>query len=74
GPSVVADRAPAELRASYQGTYQMSWAIGAFVGPLAGGWLMGLGSGALWWVCALLGVVSALGQLALGPKLLNTGN
>jgi MFS family permease len=60
--SVVADLAPAELRGSYQGAYQITWGLTAFLAPLVGGLVLGrLGPAVLWPACAVAGVLGAAG-------------
>jgi MFS family permease len=58
--SIVSDLAPAELRGSYQGAYQITWAASAFLAPLVGGMVLGrLGPAALWLSCAVAGIGAA---------------
>jgi MFS family permease len=67
-PSVVADFAPRDLRGSYQGAYQLSWGVAAFLAPVAGAQILGrLGSGALWGTCVVAGFAAALGFLRVVP-------
>lgn len=74
GPAVVSDRAPPELRGSYQGLFQMTWGAGSFLGPLIGGQVIGrLGEDALWAGCAALGALMAAGHLWVGPRLTREG-
>jgi MFS family permease len=62
--AVVADLAPAELRGSYQGAYQITWGACAFLAPLVGGVVLGrLGPSVLWTACAVAGVLGAAGAL-----------
>jgi MFS family permease len=64
-PSVVADLAPAALRGSYQGAFQMSWGLGFCVGPALGGWVLGSYGGiTLWGGCLLLGLFAGAWHLA----------
>ncbi|MCC6750431.1 MAG: MFS transporter [Deltaproteobacteria bacterium] len=66
GPTVVADLAPPHLRASYLGLYQLSWGAASFLAPLLGGRVIArFGANVIWAACALLGLVAALGQLAV---------
>ena len=61
-PTVVSDLAPPDLRGSYQGAFQMAFGGAAFLGPALGGAILGgLGSGALWTACVLLGIAAAIG-------------
>jgi len=41
GPTVVADLAPAELRGSYQGVYQIAFGASAMVAPMLGAFVLG---------------------------------
>jgi MFS family permease len=67
-PTVVADLAPRSLRASYQGTFQMSWGFAwlfaASVGALV---LDNLGRKTLWGACCFLGLVAAAMHMAIAP-------
>lgn len=64
--TVVADLAPAELRGSYQGAYQITWGACAFLAPLVGGAILGrLGPSVLWPACAVAGAVGAAGALRI---------
>ncbi len=68
GSSIVADLAPSHLRGRYQGVYAMSWGIGALVGPGTGAYLMDrVGERPLWLGCLALGLIAAVGHLAIGP-------
>ncbi len=68
--AVVADLALPAMRGRYQGAFGLSFGVAAFVAPLAGNAvLQHLGSAALWIGCLALGVLVALGQLALAPRL-----
>jgi MFS family permease len=67
-PAVVADLAPAQLRGSYQGAYQLSWGLSFFVAPALGSLVLGrLGPLALWGGCAAIGLVAATLHLGLAP-------
>jgi MFS family permease len=56
----VSDLAPAELRGSYQGAYQITWGAAAFLAPLVGGLVLGrLGPAVLWPACAVAGMAGA---------------
>jgi MFS family permease len=66
--ALVADLAPVRLRGRYQGLLGLAWGGGALVGPFAGASILASsGPTWLWSGCALLGVLTAAGQLALGP-------
>ncbi|MDH6125872.1 MFS transporter [Kitasatospora sp. GP82] len=65
GIAVVADRAPAGLRGRYQGLYSTAWSGASFLGPAGGAWVLDrFGPAALWWLCAGVGTVAALGSAA----------
>jgi MFS family permease len=65
-PSIASDLAPVRLRGTYQGVYQMSWALASLVGPWGGGVLMdAYGAPALWATCLAVGVASAGGHLLI---------
>jgi hypothetical protein len=58
------------MRGRYQGAYGLSFGVAAFLAPLLGtAVLQQLGSAALWLGCLALGLLVALGQLALAPRL-----
>jgi MFS family permease len=60
-PAVIADYAPPHLRGSYQGTYQLSWSVASFLGPITGSYVLGhFGGGVLWAGCLAVGVTAAL--------------
>jgi MFS family permease len=66
--TVVADIAPAEIRGSYQGAYQLTWGASAFLAPLAGGFVLGrLGPHVLWSACAVAGVFAAAAATRVAP-------
>ena len=68
-PAIVADLSPVELRGLFQGTYGAAWGLSAFAGPLVGGVVVQrFGAGALWLGCLVLGLLLALGYLALGRR------
>jgi MFS family permease len=67
-PTLIADLAPLHLRGSYQGGFQISWGGASLLGPALGSLVLSrLGGRALWGLCLLLGVVSAIGQLLQAP-------
>lgn len=67
-PTVVADLAPAALRASYQGTFQMSWGAAWFLAPMLGSLVLGrFGSFTLWCSCMAVGGVAAVLHLVIAP-------
>lgn len=68
-PSIVADLSPVELRGLYQGVFGAAWGLALFIAPMLGGWVFERFSpSGLWFACAVLGSVVALGCLILaGP-------
>jgi MFS family permease len=70
GPSAIADLAPPELRGAYQGAFQITFGAGAFLAPVLGSFIMErAGSGALWGSCAGMGLVVAIGHLAIAGRI-----
>jgi len=57
--ATAAEAAPDHLRGRYLGLFQLSWGIGGAVTPIAFTWLLAHGQTTLWWVLALVAVVSA---------------
>ncbi|MBC2933499.1 MFS transporter [Nocardioides sp. zg-1228] len=57
--ATAAEAAPDHLRGRYLGLFQLSWGIGGAVTPIAFTWLLAQGQTTLWWVLALVAVVSA---------------
>lgn len=58
--------APTQARGRYEGVMVLSWSLGAFVTPLTSGLIIdNHGTDALWAGCAVLGVLAALGYVAL---------
>ncbi len=67
---IVADLAPPHARGRYQGLYTMTWGLAFFLGPALGSWVLGRWSApALWLGCVGLCLVTAVGYLALGPRI-----
>ncbi len=67
-PTVTADLSPAQLRGSYQGTYQMAWGASACLAPALGSLVLGrFGSGVLWSGCFAVCVVATALHIAIGP-------
>ena len=65
-PAIIADLSPVELRGLYQGIFGSAWGLAYFLGPLAGGWIYErFGGDILWGLCLALGVVIAVGYLAM---------
>jgi MFS family permease len=68
--AITADRAPPALRGRYQGMFQMSWGLAAFVGPLVGTRVLGAwGADTLWMLCGVVGILVAAGFLVVARKL-----
>ena len=67
--SIVASLAPAHLRGRYAGLYGLAWSAGGMLAPLAGTRLLAVSSTLLWLVIGGLGLLAAVGQLALGPAI-----
>jgi MFS family permease len=57
--ATAAEAAPDHLRGRYLGLFQLSWGIGGAVTPVAFTWLLAHGRVTLWWVLALVALVSA---------------
>jgi MFS family permease len=65
-PAVVADLSPVDLRGLYQGVFGAAWGLAFFIGPSLGGWIFQQnGSTILWAGCFVLGLLLALGYLAM---------
>lgn len=68
-PALVSEMAPAHLRGSYQGAFQLAWGAASFLAPVIGTFMMHrFGARDLWESCAVLGVVCAAGYLTLVPS------
>jgi len=71
-PAIIADLSPVELRGLYQGIFGSAWGLSFFIGPLLGGWVYEhLGATPLWVGCLVLGMLIALGFLALSAPARN---
>lgn len=57
--ATAAEAAPDHLRGRYLGLFQLSWGIGGAVTPVAFTWLLAHGATTVWWVLAVIAVVSA---------------
>jgi MFS family permease len=57
--ATAAEAAPDHLRGRYLGLFQLSWGIGGAVTPVAFTWLLAHGQATIWWVLALVALVSA---------------
>ncbi|WP_055589234.1 MFS transporter [Streptacidiphilus griseoplanus] len=67
--AIVADLAPPRAQGRYQAAFGWSYAAAQLAGPLAGASLYALAPWALWWTCAALGLLGAVGGLALTAPL-----
>ncbi|MBK7860755.1 MAG: MFS transporter [Archangiaceae bacterium] len=66
--SIVADLSPADMRGRYQGAFSLVWSLGVIVAPwLSGKIIDAFSMRTLWLGCIAVGVLGALGHLALGP-------
>jgi MFS family permease len=66
--AIVADLAPLDLRARYQGAYAMTWGLAFTISPLLGGEVLHrLGGQTLWLGCLAVSLLVALGHLLAGP-------
>jgi MFS family permease len=66
--AVVADLAPPELRGAYQGAFFLSFAVPTCLAPALGTLVLGrLGARPLWAGCFAVGLVAAVGHLAIAP-------
>ncbi|MEY9944365.1 MDR family MFS transporter [Kitasatospora sp. GAS1066B] len=66
---LVAELSPTHARGRYQGVYSLSWSAASFLGPAAGGLLLDhAGHRTLWYGCAVVGTVAAVGYLVLGRR------
>jgi MFS family permease len=67
--TVVADLAPSHMRGRYQGVYATAWGLASFVGPIAGGAMLGgPGGRALWLGCGAIMVLVSLGYWLHGRQ------
>jgi MFS family permease len=57
--AAAAEAAPDHLRGRYLGLFQLSWGIGGAITPVAFTWLLAHGATTVWWVLALIALVSA---------------
>ncbi|MEU8102802.1 MFS transporter [Nonomuraea muscovyensis] len=67
--AIVALLAPAHLRGRYSGLFGFAWSAATVLAPLTGGALLEAGPRALWFTVGGVGVVSAVGMLALAPAI-----
>ena len=74
GGAIVADLAPAAARGRYQGAFAWVWAVARLAAPAsAAGLLATVGLTALWWGCAVVGVLAAGATVRLGGALRRRG-
>jgi MFS family permease len=65
-PTIVSELSPAPLRGLYQGLWGSAWGLAFFLGPALGGFVFErFGSDALWATTLVIGVIVALGFLAM---------
>lgn len=57
--ATAAEAAPDHLRGRYLGLFQLSWGLGGAVTPVAYTWLLAHGQTTVWWVLALVALLSA---------------
>ena len=63
--TTVANLAPTEARGTYQGLYNLVWALSNGAAPLVGGWIIsGFGSHVLWVCCTVMFLLVAAGLYA----------
>jgi MFS family permease len=68
GP-LVAEIAPPHLLGRYMSLYQLSFMVGAALGPAVGGVLLGTSPNAIWWGGALALALTGAGFLRLGNRI-----
>jgi MFS family permease len=61
-PAIVNDLAPETLRGRYNGAYSLAWTTGYMIGPAIAGFALAAGQGRL----LFLGLIAALGVVAVG--------
>ncbi len=67
-PAVVSELAPPSLRGTYQGAFHLTWGGAALGAPAIGTLVLGrFGGGVLWSGCAIVGVLVAMGHIAIAP-------
>jgi MFS family permease len=67
--AIVARLSPAHLRGRYAGVYGLAWSSGWLTSSLGGTRLLSISPPTLWISCTILCGVSAIGLLALSPKI-----
>jgi MFS family permease len=68
-PALVAQFAPAERRGTYQGTYQLAWAVASTVAPMLGSLVLArLGAPALWLGCFAICLAAAALHLKITAR------
>ncbi|MGI5524142.1 MDR family MFS transporter [Micromonospora sp. CA-259024] len=66
--TLIAELSPAELRGRYQGVFSLSWQVAGASAPILGGLVREhVGNDALWFGCAVIGVLTAVAHLVSGP-------
>ncbi|MTK00660.1 MFS transporter [Micromonospora sp. CP22] len=66
--TLIAELSPAELRGRYQGVFSLSWQLAGAAAPILGGLVREqAGNATLWFGCAAIGLVMAVGHLLSGP-------
>lgn len=67
--TIMAELAPATLRARYQAVFYMSFSLASFLAPALGGWSFQHLGAYHWLACAALGLLGVAGHLAAsGPR------
>ncbi|GGM31597.1 MFS transporter [Micromonospora sonchi] len=66
--TLIAELSPDELRGRYQGVFSLSWQLAGATAPILGGLVREqAGNAALWFGCAAIGALMAIGHLLSGP-------
>ncbi|SEM40179.1 MDR family MFS transporter [Streptacidiphilus jiangxiensis] len=64
--ALVAELSPVHGRGRYQGVFSLAWQTSSFLAPLASGVMLAAwGAGSVWFTCAVLGLVAAVGYVGL---------
>ncbi len=67
--AIVSELAPAHLRGSYQGAFQLAFGMAAALGPVGGSLLLAhAGPTVLWRTCVFAGIVAMAGYLVVVPR------
>ncbi|MFI6326447.1 MDR family MFS transporter [Nonomuraea sp. NPDC050556] len=67
--TIVAALAPAHLRGRYSGLFGFAWSLASVLAPLVGSRLLDVGPKTLWFSIGGIGLVSAVGMVALAPAI-----